>query len=56
MVANLILRTKCGNWVHGSCMKIRESYDDVGNAFVCSKCREMLEGTGIRSRGIVMKG
>ena len=26
IMANSVLLTKCGNWVHGKCAKIKESY------------------------------
>ena len=44
-MANLVLCTKCGNWVHGRCAKIKRDTAKLAMHFVCSKYRGTIEGT-----------
>ena len=37
--------TKCGNWVHGKCAKIKRVTARLAMHFVCLKCKEIMEGT-----------
>ena len=37
-MANSVLCTECGNWVHGRCAVTR-----LAMHFICLKCKEMLE-------------
>ena len=41
-MANSVLCTKCGNWVHGKCAKIKRAAASMH--FVCSKCKIIMEG------------
>ena len=43
-MANSVLRTKCGNWAHGKCAKIKRATAGLAMRFVCSKCKEIMEG------------
>ena len=43
-MANSVLRTKCGNWVHGKCAKIKRVTAGLAMRFVCSKYKEIMEG------------
>ena len=43
-VANSVFCTKCGNWVHGRCAKIKRATARFDIHFVCSRCRETMEG------------
>ena len=45
VMANSVLRKKCGNWVHGKCTKIKRITSRLAMSFVCSRCREIMEGT-----------
>ena len=45
VIANLVLQTKCENWVHGKCAKIKRPTDRWTMHFVCSKCKGIMEGT-----------
>ena len=45
VVANSVLCTKCGNWVHGRCTKIKRATARFAMHFVCSKCEGIMEGT-----------
>ena len=40
-----MLCTKCGNWVHGECTKIKKVTPRLAMHFVCSKCKRTMEGT-----------
>ena len=40
ITANLVLSTKCGNWVHGRCAKIKRVTTKLAMRFVCSKCKK----------------
>ena len=42
---NSVLCTKCGNWVHGKCAKIKRVTARLAMHFVCSKCKGIMEGT-----------
>ena len=44
-MANLVLCTKCGSWVHGKCAKIKKVTARLAMHFVCSKCKEIMEET-----------
>ena len=45
VMANSVLCTKCGNWVHGKCAKIRRATARLAMHFVCLKCKGIMEGT-----------
>ena len=44
-MANSVLCTKCVNWVHGKCEKIKRAIARLAMHFVCSKCKEIMERT-----------
>ena len=44
-MANSVLCTKCGSWVHGTCAKMKIVTTRLAMHFVCSKCRRIMEGT-----------
>ena len=44
-MANSVLCTKCGSWVHGKCAKIERVTARFAMYFVCSKRRGMKKGT-----------
>ena len=43
-MANSVLGTKCGNWVHGRCAKIKRITARLAIHFACSKCKGIMEG------------
>ena len=45
VIANSVLCTKCGSWVHGKCAKIKRVTARLAMHFVCSKCKGIMEGT-----------
>ena len=45
VMANSVLCTKCGRWVHGKCAKIKRATATLAMHFVCSKCKGIMEGT-----------
>ena len=44
-MANSVLGTKCGNWVHGKCAKIKRATARLAMHFVCLKCKGIVKGT-----------
>ena len=44
-MANSVLCTKCGKWVHGRCAKIKRVIASLAMHFVCSRCQGLMEGT-----------
>ena len=44
VMANSLLCTKCGNWVHCRCAKIKRVSAKLAMHFVCSRCRGIMEG------------
>ena len=42
-MANSVLCTKCGNWVHGKCAKIKRVTARLAMHFVCLKCKGIME-------------
>jgi len=40
-MANSILCTKCGHWVHRRCSKMRKLLYDLTQSFVCARCSSM---------------
>ena len=45
VMANSVLCTKCGNWAHDNCAKIKSVSARLAMHFVCSKCKGIMEGT-----------
>ena len=45
IMANSVLCTKCGSWVHGRCAKIKRATARLATHFVCLKCKGIMEGT-----------
>ena len=45
VMANSMFCTKCGNWVHGRCAKIKRVTARLAMRFVCLRCRGIMEGT-----------
>ena len=45
VMANSVLCTKCENWVHGKCAKIKRVTARLAMHFVCLKCKGIMEGT-----------
>ena len=43
VMANSVLCTKCGNWVHGRCAKIKRATVRLAIHFICSKYKEIME-------------
>ena len=44
-MANSVLCTKCGSWVHGRCAEIKGVTARLAMHFVCSKCKGIMERT-----------
>ena len=44
VMANSVLCTKCGNWIHGKCEKIKRATARLAMHFVCLKGRGIMEG------------
>ena len=44
-MVNSVLCTKCGNWIHGKRAKIKRVTPKLTMHFVCSRCKEIMEGT-----------
>ena len=44
-MANSVLCTKCGNWIHGRCATIKRTISRLAMHFVCSKCIGIMERT-----------
>ena len=49
MMANSVMCTKCGKWVHGRCAKMRRVTSTLAKGFVCDLCVH-------RKKGIVEPG
>ena len=45
VMANFVLCTKCGSWVHGKRRKIKRATTRLAMHFVCSKCKGIMEET-----------
>ena len=45
VMANSVLCTKCGTWVHGKCAKIKRASAKLAMHFVGFKCKGIMEGT-----------
>ena len=43
VIANSVLYTKCGNWVHGKCAKITTATARLAMQFACLKCKGIME-------------
>ena len=45
VMANSVLCTKCGNWVHGKCEKIKRVTARLAMDLVCLKCKGIMKRT-----------
>ena len=45
VMVNSVVCTKCGNWVHGKCAKIKRATARLAMHFVCLKCKVIMERT-----------
>ena len=43
-MANLVICSKCGKWVHGICIKMKKVISTLANNFVCERCIEAMKG------------
>ena len=44
VMANLMMCTKCGKWVHGRCTKMKRVTSTLAKGFVCELCVDTTEG------------
>ena len=44
VMANPVIRTKCGKWVHGRCAKMKRMTSTLAKGFVCELCANTKEG------------
>ena len=45
VMANSVLRTKCGQWVHDICTKMKRVTSTLAKGFICERCVEIIKGT-----------
>ena len=45
VMANSVMCTKCGEWVHGGCSKMKRVTSTLAKDFVCELCFDTKEGT-----------
>ena len=46
MTVNSELCTKCDQWAHGECSKLKKVTPSAARFFVCSKCDKAINGVG----------
>ena len=46
VTVNSVLRTKCDQWIHGRCSKLKKVTPRTGRFFVCTKCDKATNGAG----------
>ena len=46
VTVNSILCTKCDQWIHGRCSKLKKVTKNAARFFVCSKCNKATYGVG----------
>ena len=44
VMANLVMCTKCGKWVHGRCAKMKRMTFTLAKGFICELCVDIMEG------------
>ena len=44
VMANSVMSTKCGKWVHGRCAKMRMVTSTLAKDYVCKLCVDTMEG------------
>ena len=45
-MANAVMCTKCSNWVHDRCVKIKRVTTTLAKDFVCKQCVKTIKKTG----------
>ena len=46
VTVNLVLCTKCDQWIHGRCFKLKKVTPSAARLFACSKCDKATNGVG----------
>ena len=46
VTVNSVLCTKCNQWIHGRCSKLKKVTPNMVRFFVCSKCNKATHGEG----------
>ena len=46
ITVNSVLCTKCDQWIHGRCSKLKKVTLNVARFFVCNKCDKAINGAG----------
>ena len=46
VTVNSILCTKCNQWIHGKCFKLKKVTPSAARLFVCNKCNKAINGAG----------
>ena len=44
VMANSVLCTKCGKWIHGRCAKLKRVTPSLARQFVCGQCNKVMAG------------
>ena len=44
VTVNSVLRTKCDQWIHGRCSKLKKVTPSAARFLVCSKCNKVTNG------------
>ena len=46
VIFNSVLCTKCDQWIHGKCFKLKKVTPSAARLFVCNKCNKATNGAG----------
>ena len=52
-MANLVMCTKCGKWVHNRCAKMKRVTSTLARGFVCKLCVDTIKGIVERGKEIL---
>ena len=46
VIVNSVLCTKCGQWIHERCSKLKKVAPSAARFFICCKCDKVTNGVG----------
>ena len=55
ITVNSVLCTKCNQWIHGRCSKLKKVTPNAARFFVCSKCEKATNGAGEEQQEVMCK-
>ena len=53
VTVNSVLCTKCDQWIHGKCLKLKKITASAARFFICSNCDKATNGAGEEQQEVI---